>query len=107
MIDREPMQLLMYIYNLMRFFMIFGYFSLYLYLNNFMVEEYWSQSIIRYFWCHFHHILEFTRQLKQQESKKTEENAKIQNVSRFIKNVSRFHKTECIVSTLRKMCHDG
>jgi len=29
--------------------------------------------------------LEFTRQLKQQESKKTEENEKFQNVSRFIK----------------------
>jgi len=28
--------------------------------------------------------LEFTRQLKQQESRKTEENAKTQNVSRFV-----------------------
>jgi len=51
--------------------------------------------------------LEFTRQLKQQESKKAEENAKFQNVSRFVKNVTRFHKAECMLSTLKKTCHDG
>jgi len=51
--------------------------------------------------------LEFTRELKQQESKKTEENAKIQNVSGFVKNGPRFNKKEGFVSTLRKTCHDG
>jgi len=33
-------------------------------------------------------------------SKKTEENAKYQNVTRF-------HKVECMLSTLKKTCHDG
>jgi len=45
--------------------------------------------------------------LSNKKSKKTEENAKYQNVSRFFKNVTRFHKAECMLSTLKKTCHDG
>jgi len=45
--------------------------------------------------------------LSSKKSKKTEENAKYQNVSRFVKNVTQFHKAECMLSTLKKMCHNG
>jgi len=40
-------------------------------------------------------------------SKKTEEKGKDKIVARLVKNVTRFDKADCIVSTLRKTCHDG
>ena len=45
--------------------------------------------------------------LSSKKSKKTEEKGKDKIVARLVKNVTRFDKTECIVSTLRKTCHDG
>ena len=44
---------------------------------------------------------------KIKKSKKTEEKGQDKNVARLVKNVTRFHKTECIVLTLRKTCHVG
>jgi len=45
--------------------------------------------------------------LSSKKSKKTEENAKFQNMSQLVKNVTRFHKAECMLSTLKITCHDG
>jgi len=45
--------------------------------------------------------------LSSKKSKKTKEKGKDKIVARLVKNVTRFDKAECIVSTLRKMCHDG
>jgi len=41
--------------------------------------------------------------LSSKKNKKTEEKI----MARLVKNVTRFDKAECIVSTLRKTCHDG
>jgi len=45
--------------------------------------------------------------LSSKKSKKTEEKGKDKIVARLVKNVTRFDKAECIVSTLRKTRHDG
>jgi len=45
--------------------------------------------------------------LSSKKSKKTEEKGQDKNVERLVKNVTRFHKAECIVLTLRKTCYDG
>jgi len=45
--------------------------------------------------------------LSSKKSKKTKEKGKDKIVARLVKNVTRFEKAECIVSTLRKTCHDG
>jgi len=44
--------------------------------------------------------------LSNKKRRKTEENAKEKNVSRFGKNVTRFDETKNMASTLRKTCHD-
>jgi len=49
--------------------------------------------------------LEFTRQLKQQESRKTEEKSKTKNVSRFGERGT-ISQAECSVLKLRKTCHN-
>jgi len=45
--------------------------------------------------------------LSRKKNKKTEEKSKDKIVARLVKNVTRFDKAECIVSTLRKTFHDG
>jgi len=45
--------------------------------------------------------------LSIKKSKKTEDKGKIKIVACLVKNVTRFDKAYCIVSTLRKTCHDG
>jgi len=45
--------------------------------------------------------------LSSKKSKKTKEKGKDKIVARLVKNVTRFDKADCIVSTLRKTCHDG
>jgi len=51
--------------------------------------------------------LEFTRRLKSKKRKKTEEKGKDKIMARMVKDVTRFDKADCIVLTLRKMCHGG
>jgi len=45
--------------------------------------------------------------LSSKKRKKTKEKGKDKIVARLVKNVTRFDKADCIVSTLRKTCHDG
>jgi len=69
---------------------------------------------LRNFYLNFITFWSSQGNLSCKKSKKTEENVKFQNVSRFVKNVlrfvknvTRFHKAECMLSTIRKTCHDG
>jgi len=61
--------------------------------------------------CIYDHIMEFTRQLKQQEkqekARKLKKKVKSQNVSRWMKNVTRFHKSERMFLEARRTCHVG
>jgi len=45
--------------------------------------------------------------LSSKKSTITEEKGKDKIEACLVKNVTRFNKAECIVSTLRKTCHDG
>jgi len=52
-------------------------------------------------------IITFRSSQGNLNSKKTEEKGKDKIVARLVKNVTWLDKAECIVSTLRKTCHDG
>jgi len=59
------------------------------------------------FICNFITFWSSQGNLSSKKSRKAEENTKSENVSRFGKNVTRFHKVRDMLSTLWKTCHDG
>jgi len=62
---------------------------------------------LRNFYVNFIRFWSSQGNLSNKKIKKTEENNKEENVSRLVKNVTRFDKAECTASTLRQTCHDG
>jgi len=62
---------------------------------------------LRNFYVNIITFLSSQGDLSSKKNKKTEEKGKDKIVACLVKNVTRFDKADCIVSTLRKTCHDG